>query len=135
MIKRTWVNLSVKNVKDSVEFFEKLGFRFNKQFDTTHLILNDNTMVTLIEEPQFKQFAQKEVADTKTTAESVIVLQIESKDAVNRLVDGAVSLGAKETREPHEHGPMFGRSFEDLDGHIWEIFFMNEDEMPESGSS
>lgn len=85
MIKNTWVNLPVKSLNDSVEFFEKLGLKFNKQFDATNMLLNDNTMVTLVEEPQFKEFAQKEVADTKTTAEAVLVLQIESKDAVNEL--------------------------------------------------
>ena len=87
MIKNTWVNLPVKSLKDSVKFFEKLGFKFNKQFNATNMLLNDNTMVTLVEEPQFKEFAQKEVADTKTTSEAVLVLQVESKDAVNELVD------------------------------------------------
>ncbi|MCD4822272.1 MAG: hypothetical protein K8R11_09460 [Methanococcoides sp.] len=87
MIKNTWVNLPVKSLSDSVEFFEKLEFKFNKQFNATNMLLNDNTMVTLVEEPQFEEFAQKEVADTKTTAEAVLVLQVESKDAVNELVD------------------------------------------------
>jgi hypothetical protein len=132
MIKNTWVNLPAKSLNDSVEFFEKLGFKFNKQFNATNMLLNDNTMVTLVEEPQFKEFAQKEVADTKTNAEAVLVLQVESKDAVNELLNKAISLGAKETRDPHEHGPMFGRSFEDLDGHVWEVFFMNEDEIPKN---
>jgi len=59
MIKNTWVNLPVKSLKDSVEFFEKLGFKFNKQFNATSMLLNDNTMVTLVEETQFKEFAQK----------------------------------------------------------------------------
>lgn len=138
MIKNTWVNLPIKNLKDSVEFFRKLGFEFNKQFaseNTTGMILSDNIMVMLVEEPQFKEFAQKEVADTKTTAEVVVVLQVENKDEVNTLVDKALCLGAKETRDPHEHGFMFGRSFEDLDGHIWEVFCMNADEMPKNNNA
>ena len=125
MIKNTWVNLPVKSLKDSIQFFKNLGFEFNNQFNATNLILNDKTMVTLVEETQFKEFAQKEITDTKTTTEVVVVLQVESKAEIDKLVDKAISLNAKETRAPHEHGSMFGRNFEDLDGHIWEVFFLN----------
>ncbi len=127
MIQKTWINLSTKNPEKSAEFFEKLGFELKTQFGVISAILNANTMITLVENSQFKEFAQKEVADTRTTAETVVVLQLDSREAVNRLVDNAISLSARESREPHENGPMFGRSFEDPDGHVWEIFFMAEE--------
>ena len=65
--------------------------------------------------------------ENETTAETVVVLQVESMDYVNELVDREISLGAIETHEPHKNGPMFGRSFEDPDGHVWEVFSIAEE--------
>lgn len=65
--------------------------------------------------------------ENETTAETVVVLQVESMDSVNELVDRRISLGAIETREPHNNSPMFGRSFEDPDRHVWEVFSVAEE--------
>jgi predicted lactoylglutathione lyase len=124
---KIFVNLPVRNLDRSIEFFKKLGFRFNPQFtDETAacLVIDDDIYAMLLTEMKFKECARKnEIADASRTTGVLTYLAVRSKDEVSRIVDTALGEGATETRSPMDYGFMFGRSFNDLDGHIWEIIW------------
>jgi uncharacterized protein len=125
---KIFVNLAVKNLNTSMGFFKRLGFAFNPQFtDETAacMVISDDIYAMLLTETKFKEFTPKEIADATKTTEVLTALSADSKDEVNRIVDTALAAGATEAREPMDYGFMFGRSFSDLDGHIWEIIWMD----------
>ena len=130
MATNIFLNLPVKDLNKSVEFFTKLGYTFNQQFtspEATCMIVSDTIYVMLLVESYFQSFITKKIADTKTPVEALIGLSAESKEAVDKLVDTAIAAGGVQTKDPQDHGFMYTRTFEDLDGHVWEIFWMNPD--------
>lgn len=123
-----FVNLPVEDLNKSIEFFTKLGYTFNAQFtdeNATCMIISDTIYAMLLTKARFSDFTKKEIADAKKTTEVLIALSTDSKEHVNQLVDKALVAGGKEPNDAQDHGFMFSRSFEDLDGHIWEVFWMN----------
>lgn len=134
MTKQIFVNLPVKNLKKSIAFFTKLGFKFNPQFtdeNATCMIVGKNIFSMLLVEKFFKTFTHKDICNAKKSTEVLVALSVESRRKVDAMVSRAVDAGGKEARQPQAHGWMYGRSFEDIDGHIWEIFYMDEAKMPE----
>jgi predicted lactoylglutathione lyase len=128
MSTKIFVNVAVKDLERSKAFFGKLGYSFNAQFtDETAacMVISDDIFAMLLTEAKFKDFTKKPIADANKTTEVLIALSTESKAKVNDMVDTAVKAGAVEARPPMDFGFMFGRSFHDLDGHIWEIFWMD----------
>ena len=128
MTTKIFVNLPVKNLDRSIEFFTGLGFALNRQFtDETAacMVISDHIHAMLLTERKFKEFTPKQIADATKTTEVLTCLSADSKDDVNRIVDTALAAGATEARAPMDYGFMFGRSFNDLDGHIWEIVWMD----------
>jgi len=133
MPKQIFINLAVKDLNKTIEFFTKLGFTFNPQFtdeNATCMIISENIYAMLLVEKFFQTFTKKTIADTKKNIEVINAISVDSKEEVNEILNKAISAGAKEPREPQDHGWMYSRSFEDLDSHIWEIFYMNEAAMP-----
>lgn len=129
MSQKIFVNLPVKDLNRSIEFFTKLGYSFNPKFtdqNATCMIVSDEIYVMLLTEQFFKTFTNKEISDAKKSTEVLISLTADNKEEVNEFMKKALDAGGKEPREPQDHGWMYGRSFEDLDGHIWEIFYMDE---------
>ena len=125
---KIFVNLPVKHLDRSVEFFKKLGYTFNPQFtdeNATCMLVGENIYAMLLVESYFKTFTQKSLADAKTTTESLVALSLESREAVNKVVETALAAGARRYAEPKDHGFMYQWGFEDLDGHIWEYFWMD----------
>ncbi|RTE09515.1 VOC family protein [Paenibacillus whitsoniae] len=124
-----FVNLHVKNVKKSMAFFTGLGFEFNMQFTDEEkaacLVIGENMFAMLLTEEYFTSFTKKEVVDTDKYAEQIIALSAESREKVNEIVNAAVSLGGKIYADPVDHGFMYQWGFQDLDGHIWEIAYMD----------
>ncbi len=123
-----FVNLPVKDLKKSVEFFTQLGYKFNAQFtdeNATCMIVDENIFVMLLVESFFKTFMPKEICDTSKQAEVLIALSFDSREAVDAMVKQAIAAGGTTYREPQDHGFMYQHGFQDLDGHIWEIFFMD----------
>jgi len=98
------------------------------------MIISENIYIMLLVEPFFKSFISKEIADTSKTTEVLIALSADSKEHVDKLVDKATEAGGKSSRPPEDYGFMYQRSFEDLDGHIWEIGWMdsNSPDNPEN---
>ena len=126
MIKGIFLNLPIKNLKRSVDFFGGLGFTFNAQFtrdQNTCMIIGENMYAMLCEEARFQQFLDKPIADPATT-EVLISLSCESKEAVKTLAEKAFALGGKQVNQPEDHGFMYSWGFEDLDGHVWDLFWM-----------
>lgn len=131
--KQIFVNLPVEDLDKSIEFFTTLGFTFNPQFtdkNATCMIISENIFAMLLVKKFFKTFIKKEISDAKKTTEVLLALSVDSKAAVDELIGLAVKAGGKEPREKQDHGWMYGRAFEDVDGHIWEVFWMDESKMP-----
>jgi uncharacterized protein len=127
MTTKIFVNLSVKDLNRSVDFFTKLGFNFNPQFtdeNATCMIIGEDIFVMLLVEKFFKSFTKKEICDTSKNTEAILALSVESKEKVDQMMGKALEAGGSEPREKQDHGWMYGRSFEDVDGHLWEVFFM-----------
>lgn len=125
--------MPIANLKKSVEFFTKLGFTFNAQFTdetSTCMIIGPNMFAMLCEQEKFKGFIDKPIAERATT-EMIISLACDSTDEVNRIALAAFEGGARKVNEPEDHGFMFSWGFEDLDGHLWDLFWMNPDHVQE----
>ena len=128
MITNIFVNLPVKDLNKTVEFFTKLGFTFNPQFtdeNATCMIVGKDIFVMLLVE-KFKTFTKKEISDVSKNTEVIVALSTQSREEVDQMMEKVVGAGGKESRDPQDHGWMYGRSFEDIDGHLWEIFYMDE---------
>lgn len=123
---KIFVNLPIRDLNKSVAFFTKLGFSFNPQFtdeNATCMIVGEDIFVMLLVEKFFKSFTKKEVCDTSKCTEAIVALSVDSREKVD---NKAIEAGGSEPQEKRDHGWMYGRSFEDIDGHLWEAFFMEE---------
>lgn len=128
-----FVNLPVKNLDKSIEFFTRLGYKFNPQFtneNATCMIVGDNIFVMLLVEKFFQTFTEKSLCDATKSTEVLVCLSCDSRAAVDEQVRKAVAAGATTPRAPQDHGFMYGHGFEDLDGHIWELMHMDMSAMP-----
>lgn len=122
-----FVNLPVKDLDRSVEFFTKLGFTFNPRFtdeNATCMVVSDTIFVMLLVEDYFATFTPNEICDATRQTEAIICLSSESRAAVDEMVRKAVEAGAKTPREAQDHGFMYQHGFQDLDGHLWELVHM-----------
>lgn len=129
MISKIFVNLPVRDLDKSMAFFKAIGFSFNPQFtDKTAacMVMSDDIYAMLLTYNKVKEFSKKEIADAHKTIEVLTALAVENKAKVHQLADNALKAGAKETYPPKDYGFMFARSFEDPDGHIWEVFWMDQ---------
>ncbi len=128
MTTKIFVNLPVEDLEKSKAFFAKLGYRFNPQFtDETAacMVITDDIYAMLLTKAKFKEFTKKAIADATQTTEVLTCLSVDSKAKVEEMLDAALEAGATEARDPMDYGFMYGRSFNDLDGHIWEIIWMD----------
>jgi predicted lactoylglutathione lyase len=134
MARKIFVNLPVKNLDKSMAFFKKLGFEFNPQFTDENaacmIIAEDSAYAMLLAEPFFKTFTPKSIADASKTTEVLTALSQDSRAEVDRLMDVAVQSGGSELRAAQDLGFMYNRAFNDPDGHIWEIFWMDPAQIP-----
>ncbi|MCZ7527855.1 MAG: VOC family protein [Acidimicrobiia bacterium] len=124
-----FVNLPVRDLDKSVDFFTRLGFAFDPRFtdeNATCMILSDQAYVMLLVEDFFKTFTTKDVCDATTHTEAILALSAGGRAQVDELVDEALAAGASPANEPVDQGFMYGRSFQDLDGHLWEVMWMDE---------
>jgi predicted lactoylglutathione lyase len=127
MAKKIFLNLPVKDLKRSMDFFDKLGFTFNAQFtDETAacMIISEDIYVMLLTERKFKTFTPGKICDATKSTEVLVCLSSASRDEVNEMVRKAVAAGGTTYKQPEDHGFMYGHGFQDLDGHIWELAFM-----------
>lgn len=128
MVNKIFVNLPVKDLDKSTAFFKAIGFSFNPQFtdeSAACMVLSDDIYAMLLTHEKAKQFTGKQIADAHKTTEVLTALAVESKAKVNELADKAIKAGGSEPYSLKDYGFMFARSFEDPDGHIWEVFWMD----------
>lgn len=124
---KIFVNLPVKDLDKSKEFFGKLGYTFNPQFtdeNAASMVISEDIYAMLLVEPFFKTFTKKDIVDATKATEVLVALTAESKDKVDEMVQKALDAGGKEGKT-QDLGFMYSRGFEDLDGHIWEIVWMD----------
>lgn len=123
----------MKDLGRSINFFTQLGYHFNPQFTDEKaacMVINNSIFAMLLTEAYFQTFTKKKVADATTTTEVLIALDAGSREEVKQLVEKAADLGASIYAEAQDHGWMYQHSFADLDGHQWEIIFMDETQVP-----
>ncbi|MFF4589967.1 VOC family protein [Streptomyces sp. NPDC001388] len=123
-----FVNLPVNDLDASKKFFTELGYSINPQFsddNAASVVISETIVAMLLTKPFYSTFTKKEIADATKTSEVLIALSAESREKVDELVDRALSLGGSVGGETQDMGFMYGRSFDDLDGHTWEIVWMD----------
>jgi predicted lactoylglutathione lyase len=128
MTTKMFINLPVKDLDRTKVFFSKLGFSYDPRFTDEKaacMIINQDGYVMLLSEPFFKTFTRKKVADARKSAEVLNTISADSREQVNEILKTALDNGARESMEPQDNGYMYGRSFDDLDGHTWEVMWMD----------
>ena len=133
MATQIFVNLPVKDLNKSIEFFTSLGYSFNPQFTNEQgasLVISDNIFFMLLTEPFFKSFIKKEIADATKVTETINCITVDSREAVDEMVRKAVAGGATITNEIQDYGWMYNHGFQDLDGHLWEFTYMDMSSIP-----
>ncbi|MFJ1609721.1 VOC family protein [Streptomyces sp. NPDC088253] len=123
-----FVNLAVNDVDASKKFFTELGYTINPQFTTDDcacVVISDTIIAMLLSKQRYADFTKKEIADPTKTSEVLLCLSAESRTKVDELCDKALAAGGSGTREAQDHGFMYGRTFDDLDGHTWEVMWMD----------
>jgi len=128
MARMIFVNIAIDDLDRSVEFFTTLGFEFDPRFTdetATCMIVNDEAYVMLLTKAKFEEFTPKKLVDPTTHTEAILALSAESREQVDHLADTALQSGGTPANDPMDYGFMYGRSFQDPDGHIWEVMWMD----------
>ncbi len=137
MSKKIFVNLPVKDLEKSKAFFSSLGFTFNPQFTddkAASMVISEDIYVMLLVEQFFSSFTKKAIADATTSTESIICLSADSREEVDNMVNAAIAAGGSAPNDKQDHGFMYGHGFQDLDGHLWEIMYMDMAAMAQAGN-
>lgn len=134
MATQIYVNLPVKNLQKTVDFFTGLGFSFDPTFtdeNATCMIVGENIYVMLLVEPFFKTFTRKELVDATKSTEVILCLSAESREKVDEMVNKALAGGGTAPNPKQDHSYMYGHGFQDLDGHLWEVMYMDMSAFPQ----
>lgn len=133
MTKQVFINLAVKDVERSMDFYTRLGFTNNPQFSDESgkcMVWSDNIFVMLLSHEKFSSFVTKPIADTKAYVAGLFALSVDNVDQVNQIVESGLAAGGTEPVPFRDYGFMQQRNIEDHDGHTWEIFFMDMSKFP-----
>ncbi|MFG3156232.1 VOC family protein [Streptomyces sp. NPDC048219] len=123
-----FVNLATNDLDASKKFFTELGYTINAQFSdetAASVVISDTIVAMLLTKEKYAQFTKKEIVDSTRSSEVLIALSAESREKVDELVEKAVAAGGSVSGETQDHGFMYGRAFDDLDGHTWEVMWMD----------
>jgi uncharacterized protein len=126
--RKLFVNIPVSDLQRSMEFFKKLGFEFNPQFTDDKaacMIVSEEAYFMLLSEPFFRTFTEKQTCDTRTHLEGLFALSCESRAEVDEIVKTAIEAGGSQPMPSKDHGFMYYSTFCDLDGHHWEVLWMD----------
>ena len=133
MAKKLFINLPVADLQKATSFYTAIGFTNNPQFsdDTAScMVLTEEIYVMLLSHAKFREFTNKEIANAFATASVINSLSVDSVEEVNTMIDRALNAGGKETNEPKDYGFMQQRSFQDLDGYLWEVLYLDITKFP-----
>ena len=128
MSKLIFVNLPVKNLVKTKEFFARLGFKYNPQFTDENaacMVISQEIFVMLLAENSFESFTKKPITDTRKSSEVIVALSAGSRQEVDEFADRALAAGGTSVSEAQDMGFMYSRNFRDPDGHMWEILYMD----------
>jgi predicted lactoylglutathione lyase len=123
-----FVNVPVADLPATKRFFAALGFGFDEKFTDEHaacMVVSDLAYVMLLTRERFADFTKKPVADARESTEAILCVSAESREEVDRFADAALAAGGSPANDPQDYGFMYGRSFQDLDGHLWEVMWMS----------
>ncbi len=126
--RKLFVNIPVGDVQRSIDFFEALGFVFNAQFtdaSATSMLVGEDAYFMLLDRARFAGFSKRPVGDPRAETSAMYALGVNSREEVDGMVDKAIAAGGTHAADAQDHGFMYGRSFYDLDGHHWEVFWMD----------
>jgi predicted lactoylglutathione lyase len=135
---KVFVNLPVKDLNRTVGFFSKLGYEFDPKFSDENskcMILTDDISVMLLVEPFFKTFIDKEICDTRKNTESILSLSADSRVQVDQILKKCIAAGGTEVNKAQDMGWAYERSFHDLDGHLWEVIYMDVSKRSQGSSA
>ncbi len=138
MTKQIFINVVVKDLQKSMNFYAALGFTNNPQFSDDEgkcMVWSENIFLMIMTPEKFTTFATKPIADTKTKLAALFSLSVESIDEVNSIMNNGIKAGGIEPNEFKDYGFMYQRTIEDFDGHTWEIFFMDITKFPTEQTS
>lgn len=128
-MRQLFVNLAVDDLDRSVAFFTALGFSFDPRFTdetATSMIVGENAYVMLLTKSKFAEFAKKPIVDSSSQTEVILAVSAASREGVDELAEAALASGGSDANDPLDFGFMYSRSFEDPDGHVWEVVWMDE---------
>ena len=131
--RKLFVNIPVSDVQRSIRFFEALGFTFNVQFtdaSATAMLVGEDAYFMLLAKERFATFTKRPAGDPRKETQALFTLGVNSREEVDDLVRKAIAAGGSHAMDPHDHGFMYGWSFYDLDGHHWEVFWMDPSAIP-----
>lgn len=127
MSRKIFVNLPVKDLEKARKFFTSLGFQFNPQFSdetAASMVVSDDIYAMLLTHEKFRTFTPNDISDARKQTEVLVALSAESREEVDDLVRKAIAAGGNTYNEAQDHGFMYAHGFQDLDGHIWELVYM-----------
>ena len=130
---KIFLNIAIKDLNRSIAFFTELGFSFNEKFTNdkgTCMIVGENINVMLLVEEFYQTFTKKQICDTKTTSEVLIAISVDSREQVDEIMQKAVKAGGTDYNQANDYGWMYQKTFLDIDGHHWEVFYMDENNIP-----
>lgn len=125
---KTFINLPIRDLDASTTFFTELGFEFDRNFtdeNATCMLISEDSCAMLLVTSFFGRFTRREVADATRSTEVIVALAVDSRREVDDMVDRALGAGGQAGADPLDEGPMYSRNFHDLDGHLWEVFYMD----------
>ena len=128
MSRLLFLNLPVADLSASREFFDRLGFEFDERFcdeGAGCMVVSDRAFVMLLERDRFAEFVARPVADAGEETALTVAVSADDRDAVDEFAETALAAGAAPAKDPQDYGFMYGRSFHDLDGHLWEVMWMD----------
>lgn len=130
---KIFLNLAVKDLNRAVSFFNELGFSIDPKFTNDKgacVVISENIYVMILVKEFYQTFTEKQICDSTTTSEVLISLSMESREKVDEIINKAVQAGGTDYQEAKDYGWMYQRTFLDLDGHHWEVFYMDESKIP-----
>ncbi|MEN2488134.1 VOC family protein [Flavobacterium sp. B11] len=132
---KIFLNLAVKDLNRAVSFYNGLGFSTNPKFSNEKgacLVIDENIFVMILVEEFYQTFTKKQICDSTTTSEALIAISVDTREQVDEMMDKAIKSGGTDYNQTNDYGWMYQRTFLDVDGHHWEVFFMDESQIPEN---
>ncbi|WDF64190.1 VOC family protein [Flavobacterium sp. KACC 22763] len=132
---KIFLNLAVKDLNRAVSFYNGLGFSTNPKFTNEKgacLVIDENIFVMILVEEFYQTFTKKQICDSTTTSEAIIAISVDTREQVDEMMEKAIKSGGTDYNQTNDYGWMYQRTFLDVDGHHWEVFFMDESQIPEN---